>query len=289
MSAINRGRESNQEYFNVYNRIIKESDIGKSIDETKAKALINIHENYLSEVLEGTQDLTEVQYTQQFLAKYQTSKGVDFAKILADTEAESKYWELSAKLIDDNTTNFVTELERRYKNDFTGINEIMQKYLDTPEVFREKFRSIYTNSTPSCPNIVLNRELETYLDKVRSWHFERDEIIMLDKEKFGQFNDKFSQNVVIPKELKEKIWDLSGHDYKTCDELIQKFYFSARKRTGGSGGTGVKTWAGKDYPTELKILGKYGAWRLYSREATLQDIEKYGPVKYVFYDVTKTH
>ena len=289
MSAINLGRESNQEYFNVFNNILKESDLGKNIDETKAKALINIHENYLSEVFEDAQDLTEAQYTQQFLTKYQTSKGVDFAKVLADTEAESKYWELASKLIDNNATNFVTELERRYKDDFVGINEIMEKYLDIPDIFKDKFSNIYTMSNPNCPNKVLQRELTAFLDKVHSWHFDRDEIIALDKARFGQNNDKFAQNIVIPRELKEKLWKLSGKNYESFDEIIQKLYQSGQKRTGDSKGNGIKTWVGKDYDAELKILGKWGGWRLYAREATPQDIEKYGQVKYVFYDAAKTH
>ena len=289
MGAINQGRESHQEYFDVFNNILKESDLGKNIDETKAKALINIHENYLSEVFEGTEDLTEAQYTQQFLSKYQSSGGIDFAKVLADTEAESKYWELSAKLIGDNATNFVTELERRYKDDFVGMNEIMEKYLDTPDIFKEKFSNIYTMSNPNCPNKVLLRELATFLDKIQSWHFDRDEIIALDKVRFGQNNDNFSQNIAIPREIKEKLWELSGKNYESFDEIIQKLYQSGQKRTGGSKGNGIKTWAGKDYDAELKILGKWGGWRLYAREATAQDIEKYGSVKYVFYDATKTH
>ncbi|MBR1619957.1 hypothetical protein IJ674_08695 [bacterium] len=289
MGAINLGQESNQEYFNVFNNILKESDLGKNIDETKAKALINIHENYLSEVFEGAQDLTEAQYTQQFLAKYQTPDGIDFAKVLADTEAESKYWELASKLIDNNATNFVTELERRYKDDFVGINEIMEKYLDTPDIFKEKISNIYTLSNPNCPNTVLQRELTAFLDKVQCWHFDRDEIIALDKARFGQNNDKFSQNIVIPRELKEKLWELSGKNYESFDEIIQKLYQSGQKRTGDSKGNGIKTWVGKDYDAELKILGKWGGWRLYAREATPQDIEKYGQVKYVFYDAAKTH
>ena len=289
MSAINLGRESNPEYFNVFNNILKESDLGKNIDETKAKALINIHENYLSEVFEGTQDLTEAQYTQQILAKYQTSKGVDFAKVLADTEAESKYWELTSKLIDNNATNFVTELERRYKDDFVGMNEIMEKYLDTPDIFKEKFSNIYTMSNPNCPNKVLQRELTAFLDKIQSWHFDRDEIITLDKVRFGQNNDNFAQNIVIPQKIKEKLWELSGKNYESFDEIIRKLYQSGQKRTGDSKGNGIKTWVGKDYDAELKILGKWGGWRLYAREATQQDIEKYGQVKYVFYDAVKTH
>lgn len=289
MAAINQGRESNSEYFDVFNRILKESYLGKNIDETKAKALISIHENYLSEVFEGAQNLTETQFTQQFLAKYQTPKGIDFAKILADTEAESKYWELSAKLIDNNATHLITELERRYKDNFAEINEIMEKYLETPDIFKEKFSNIYTTSNPNCPNKILQRELATFWDKIQNWHFDRDEIILLDKAKFGQNNNDFTQSIVIPREIKEKLWELTGKNYESFDEIIQKLYQSGQKRTGNSKGSGIKTWTGNDYDAELKILGKWGGWRLYAREATPQDIEKYGQVKYVFYDAVKTH
>lgn len=289
-SAIQQGQESNEEYFNVYNNILKESFNGKNVDETKAQALINIHEKYLSETIEGTQNLTEQEFKQQFLARYKTPSGIDFAKVLKDTNAESEYIKLSAKLIEENSTEFLTELERRYKDDYVGMNEIMEEYNSIPKIFKEKFRNIYINSTPNCPNVVLQRERTTFLEKIQDWHFERDELINLDKEKFGQFDDNFSQYVVIPKELKAKIWELSAQNYETCDELLTKFYNNAKKRTGESRGTGLKTLTGgKNLPPELKILGKHGGWRLYSRKATPEDIEKYGNVKYVFYDVTKTH
>ncbi len=289
MGAINLGLESDTEYFTIFNNILKESVTGKNIDETKAKVLINIHEKYLTETLEGTQNLTEFEFKEQFLKKYKTQSGYDYERILKDTNAESLYTELSAKLIDEKSTEFLTELERRFKDDYNGINEIIKKYYETPEVFREKFRNIYTKSTPSCPNIVLQKELKTFLDKIESWHFDRDEIIALDKIKFGQNNDNFSQNIIIPKELKEKLWELNGRNYESFDEIIQKLYQSGQKRTGDSRGTGIKTWAGKDYDAELKILGKWGGWRLLAREATQQDIEKYGKAKYVFYDAVKTH
>ncbi len=293
-SAIAQGRETNADYFKVYNDILSEAFDGKHVDETKAHALINIHEKYLSEAVEGTQSITEAEFKAQILAKYKTSSGINYEKIVKDTNAGADYVRLSAELIDENSTEFLTELERRFKDDYAGINEIIEKYLQTPQIFREKFRNIYTKSTPSCPNIVLHRELSTFLEKIEGWHFERDELINLDKEKLGQFDDNFSQYVVLPLELKEKIWKLSAQNYETCDELLTKFYNNAKKRTGESGGTGLKTLTQtgknkKSLPPELKILGKHGGWRLYSRKATPEDIEKYGKVKYVFYDVVKTH
>ena len=291
-SAINFGRESDESYFKVFNDILKESDLGKTIDETKAQALLNIHEKYMTEALEGSQNLTEAEFKEQFLSKYKTGSKIDYEKIVKDTNAESEYTKLSSELIDEDSTEFLTELERRYKDDYVGINEIMEEYLDTPDIFREKFRSIYVNSTQTCPNKVLKRELTTFLEKIKNWHFERDELINLDKEKLGQFDDNFSQYVALPRELKEKIWKLSAQNYEICDELLTKFYNNAKRRTGESRGTGLKTLSQtgkKSLPPELKILGKHGGWRLYSRKATPEDIEKYGKVKYVFYDVVKTH
>lgn len=291
-SAIAQGRETHADYFKVYNDILNESFDGKHVNETKAHALINIHEKYLTETLEGTQNLTEIEFKEQFLAKYKTANGYDYERILKETNAEELYTELVAKLINENSTEFLTELERRFGRDYVGINGVIERYYETPQFFREKFRKIYTNSTSTCPNVVLERESTTFLEKVKEWHFGRDEIINLDKEKLGQFNDNFSQNVVIPKELKEKIWELSGENYESCDELLQKFYFNAQKRTGDKKGSGLKTLSQtgkKSLPPELKILGKWGGWRLYSRKATPEDIEKYGKVKYVFYDVAKTH
>ena len=282
MGAIAQGQESNEEYFNVFNKIIKESSVDGSIDEVKAQALINIHENYLSEIFEGAQNITESEYTQKFLANYKTSSGINYAKVVADTEAEANYWNLSSTLIANNSSPFLMELERRFKGDFVAMNEIMKKYISTPKVFQEKFSSIYLNSNPSCPNVVLQRELNTFLEQIEGWHFDKDEIIEL-----GEF--KNPQRVAIPKETKEKLWDLCAGNFENFDEIIQKLYRSGKKRTGETRGTGIKTWAGDDYDVELKILGKWGDYRLYAKEASTEDIEKYGNVKYVFKHVVKNH
>ena len=290
MTAIAQGTESDQEYFKLYNDILKESDLGKTIDETKAEALLSIHEKYLSEVFEGSKNITEETFKEEFLAKYKTKTGIDYQKIISDTQAESTYLKLSSKLMEEQRSiDLLTELERRYKDDYVSMNEIIKKYISTPNVFKEKFAAIYTNSTSSCPNVVLTRELDTFLNKIEKWHMDRDEIIMLDKEKIGQNNEKFSQNIVIPLELKERILKLSGENYEAFDDIIQKLYNNGKKRTGESRGTGIKTWSGKDYAAEIKILGNWGGWRLYARLANPEDIEKYGQVKYVFYDVVKTH
>ncbi|MBP3846793.1 hypothetical protein J6I39_03495 [bacterium] len=282
-SAIAQGRDTDEKYFSLYQRILNECDFGKNIDETKAKALISIHEKYMSEVLADGQKLSEDEFTRIFLEKYKSKSGkVDFGKILSDTNAESDYWILASKLIDKGALDFLTELERRYQADYSEMNSIIKRYLATPKEFRQKFASIYTYSAPSCPNVVLQRELDAFLERIEKWHFDKDEII-----EFGQ--GKLTQTIAIPKETKSKLWKLAAGNYDNFDELIQKLYRNGKKRTGESGGTGIKTFIGDDFDAEIKVLGKWGDFRLYGKKATPEDIEKYGNVKYVFTDAVNHH
>ncbi len=281
-SAIAQGRESDIPYFESLNEILQESAVGNKINELKAEALLNIRDAYLNDVLSGTQNLTEKEFRAQFLEKYKTPDGYDYAKIKADTMAESKYIQLSSKLMDDGNLQFMTCLNTRYREDYKGINDVMEKYMATPSTFREKFASIYTGASERCPNEVLEREVSDFYDRVSRWHFDEDERII-----FGQ--DKLAQEIVIPKETKAKLWELSAGNYDTFDEVIQKVFQSGKKRTGDQKGTGIKTWVGNDYDAEIKILGKWGGYRLLAQKATPEDIEKYGNVKYVFKDAVKEH
>lgn len=275
-SAIAQGRESDIKYFESLNDILQESAVGNKIDELKAEALLNIRDAYLNDVLAGTQNLTEKEFRAQFLEKYKTPDGYDYARIKADTNAESRYIELSTKLMEEGNLKFMTSLSARYKEDYKGMNDVIEKYMSVPETFRDKFSYIFINASEGCPNKVLENEAAEFFERVDSWHFDKDEYIIMDA-------DKFPQKVVIPKEAKAEYWKITGGNFETFDRLIKKFFTAAEKRTGDKNGMGVKTYSGGKYEAEIKILGKGGDYRLLSKKVTPEDKEKYGEdVKYVF-------
>jgi len=278
LAVIAGGRSSDVEYFKVYENIIN-SALNKEglINETKAEALLNLHDKYLSDVMAGASEISEAEYISNILSKYKLTDGsYDFARVVSDTNAEIIYSNLAGKLMKQGDSTFIAELERRYGYDYAGLNRVIDTYMKIPQKFRDKYRTIFLNSSKNCPNVVLERESEDFYSKIDSWHFGKDEYIQME-------DVSFNQKIVITKEAKEALWKETGENFETFDQLISKLYSSGKKRTGDRKGTGIKTYQGGEHEVEIKILGRGGSYRLYADKMTPQDKEKYGhDVKYVF-------
>ena len=123
-------------------------------------------------------------------------------------------------------------------------------------------------------------DLSQVHEKISSWNYEKDDVLIMDK-------DKIPQKVVITHNAKENLLDIVGGDLNKFDAYLKKFYSAAQIRTGNRAGQGVKTVQGSGYDAEIKIMGAGGNLRMYSRPVTDEDKQKYETndginLKYVF-------
>ena len=68
-------------------------------------------------------------------------------------------------------------------------------------------------------------------EKISSWNYENDEVLVMDK-------DKIPQKVVITHNAKENLLNMVGGNLNTFDAYLKKFYSAAQIRTGNRAGQG---------------------------------------------------
>ena len=181
----------------------------------------------------------------------------------------------------EEKSQFIELLNEKFiangKEDFKSALELITMYNNLPEMFKNKFYTLASSSN-RIPDEPFVRQLTTMYEKIASWKLDEAEIITMDA-------DKIPQKVVITSKAKYELLEDCNGNIERFDTILNKFCSAAQKRIGNRQGQGVKMLSDNvEYAAEIKIQGSQaiGSKRLYAREATKEDIEQYGNVKYVF-------
>lgn len=269
-------------YFDSTNNIIEKSFEDGKLNENKAMVLLSTHDKYLNHVLNNDDDLSEEDFMKKTLLPYKKGDDYDYDTAKQSMEAENKYFSLYEKLEEQGDNEFNDLIASRYtlleKPDYNNANKMITYYQQVPTIFKEKYVSEFRNNISENDNQLSARMTELH-NKITSWNFENDEEIIMDR-------DRFPQKVVITQKAKQELWNKTGENIDLFDIYINKFYSAARNRTNGKGGQGIKKVKSKPFH-EIKILGTGGGLRMYTRDITPEDEQKYNKndginLKYIF-------
>ena len=282
-SCISTPEIVDKAYFDSVNKIIQKSSDENGIDEDKAIMLINLHDKYLNKILNSDEEQSEDEFVVNELSAYKTGDDYDYKRAYSDTKSELEYFNSAERLQTKGEDEFSSIIADRFvfsdKPDYDSANTVIGYYESIPETFRPKYLSGLKGMTKVRDDIFVNEAARMH-DKITSWNFDKDEVLVMDK-------DKIPQKVVITAKAKQELYDAVGDNMVLFDKYLNKFFSAAQNRTGDKKGQGIKTVVGNDYDAELKIVGDGGRFRMYTRPVTLDDMEKYNTgdginVKYIF-------
>ena len=282
-SCISTSEIVDTAYFDSINKIIQNSTNKYGVDEEKAMVLINLHDRYLNKILTDDNVPSEEEFISSELSNYKNCNDYDYKKDYLDTKKENKYFNSAEKLQLKGEEEFNSIVADRFvfkdKPDYKNANTLVGYYENLPETFKPKFISQLKNMSRVHDEIFMNEAANMH-DKITSWNFDNDEILVMDK-------DKIPQKVVITNKAKQELYEAVGENLNQFDYYYKKFTSAAQNRTGSKGGQGIKTVVGKDFDAEIKIMGDGGRLRMYSRPVTSDDKIKYESddgvnVKYIF-------
>ena len=284
LSCVDDTNQVDSEYFDSMYNILDKSTDEYGLDEDKALAHVYIHDKYLNQLLNTMSSETEDDFAKKELASYENNLGdYDYERYLRDTKSEAKYFQSAAKLLADGESEFNDLIENKFifenNADYNDANTVIGYYESIPDVFKPSFIKQLGDSIDKPASDVVD-DLSQAHEKISSWNYENDEVLVMDK-------DKIPQKVVITHNAKENLLDMVGGNLNTFDAYLKKFYSAAQIRTGNRAGQGVKTVQGSGYDAEIKIMGAGGNLRMYSRPVTDEDKQKYETndginLKYVF-------
>ena len=268
-------------YFDSMNNIITVSTENGKINEDKAIILIELHDKYLNQILNNDEEISEEEYIEKHLNPYKDGESYDYKSAKSDIRAEDNYFSANEKLEQQGQTEFsnliMDKFIMRQKPNYKDANKIISYYEDIQSTFKDKFLSSLKSMSKIKDDIMVE-ELGNLHSQITSWNYDNDEEIIMDK-------DKFPQKVVITQKAKHELWHATGENIDLFDNYINKFYSAAQTRTGEKGGQGIKKIQSKPFH-EIKILGNGGGLRMYTREVTPEDEQKYNKdginVKYIF-------
>ena len=290
LSCVDDTNQVDSEYFDSMYNILDKSTDEYGLDEDKALAHVYIHDKYLNQLLNTMSSETEDDFAKKELASYENNLGdYDYERYLRDTKSEAKYFQSAAKLLADGESEFNDLIENKFifenNADYNGANTVIGYYESIPDVFKPSFIKQLGDSIDKPASDVVD-DLSQAHEKISSWNYENDEVLVMDK-------DKIPQKVVITHNAKENLLNMVGGNLNTFDAYLKKFYSAAQIRTGNRAGQGVKTVQGSGYDAEIKIMGAGGNLRMYSRPVTDEDKQKYETndginLKYVF-DICGDH
>jgi len=279
-----------KEYFDTINNILKKSQTANGINENKTLALLQLHDEYLNQIINSESINSEEEFAEKQLARYKLNDNdYDYAKYLKDTKSEVLYKSASSRLLENGDSDFCTMIENKFISDnnpdYDNANRIISFYINIPEIFKGKFINEF-KLTDKINTEKFIANLEELYEKISSWNFDNDEIIVMDE-------DKIPQKVVITHNAKMQLLEMTGRDLRKFDNYLKKFYAAARTRTGKTSGQGIKSIPGSGYDAEIKIMGEGGAIRMYARPLTEFDRNRYETgdeinLKYVF-DICNAH
>lgn len=289
-SVIQDGENVEKEYFDTINNILKKSQTTNGINENKALALLQLHDEYLNQIITSGTVESEDEFAENRLSSYKLNDNdYDYTKYLKDTKSEVLYKTVSSRLLENGDGDFYTMLENKFVSnnnpDYDNANRIISFYENIPEIFKGKFiNEIKSTDKIKTEKFIAN--LEELYEKISSWNFDEDEIIVMDE-------DKIPQKVVITHNAKMQLLEMTGRDLRKFDNYLKKFYAAAHTRTGKTSGQGIKSIPGSGYDAEIKIMGEGGAIRMYTRPITDFDRNRYETgdginLKYVF-DTCNAH
>lgn len=271
-------------YFGTVYRIMVDSKEDEVLNEDKALFLLSLHDKYLNQVINSDVTQSEEEYVKSSLEPYRQQDGsYDYKKASMDSGAELSYFNAATRLTEHGEDEFNTLVEDKFifgnNMDYKGANKVIGYYENIPETFKPKFISLFKASQKMPPE-KLDKELGVFHDKISSWNYDNDEVLIMDR-------DKIPQKVVITREAKQELWNATGENIELFDHFLNKFYSGAQNRTGKKAGQGIKTVPGSGYDAEIKIMGVGGSLRMLSRPVTEEDMAKYNTgdgvnVKYVF-------
>ena len=224
---------------------------GSGIDEAKAKVLISVHDAYLNHIMNSSEEITEEEFKAKILGEYKNEDGTyNYEKAINDKKEETKYFELNTKLNQKGEIYFANLVEDIFvmnnNLNFAMANKVTEFYLSMPDTFKGKFINVINKNTSSTE--ALFTELSELHEKISSWNFDKDEIIILDK-------DRFPQKVVITAKAKNDLWKMVGENMKDFDTHNQKFFTAATRRAPDENSSGIKTVVGQKFDVEVKIKG----------------------------------
>ena len=269
-------------YFDSTNNIIEKSFEDGKLNENKAIVLLSTHDKYLNYVLNHDDDISEEDFIKKTLSPYKKGNDYDYDYAKQSMEAEDKYYNLYEKLDSNGDNEFNDMIAEQYilqdKPDYKTANILISCYQSIPELFKGKFITEYQKQPKDKSDLTVDKMTKLH-QKIMSWNFDKDEEIIMDK-------DKFPQKVVITQKAKQELWDATGENIDLFDSFINKFYNAAQTRTGDKGGQGIKKVKSKPF-YEIKILGNGGGLRMYTRDITPEDEQKYSKndginLKYIF-------
>ena len=256
---------------------------GEVTDTNKLIAMFKLHDAYMN-YLFSTPDsvLSFEDYKNKVVENHTKTDGtIDYTEIINETKLEEEYLLNTNNPDSEEKSQFIELLNEKFiangKEDFKSALALITMYNNLPEMFKNKFYTLASSSN-RIPDEPFVRQLTTMYEKIASWKLDEEEIITMDA-------DKIPQKVVITSKAKYELLEDCNGNIERFDTILNKFCSAAQKRIGNRQGQGVKMLSDNvEYAAEIKIQGSQaiGSKRLYAREATKEDIEQYGNVKYVF-------
>ena len=284
-SCISDKNFVDKDYFDSLYNIIEKSTNPKTqkLDESKAFVLVMLHDEYMSQIFNTETELSEDEFVNERLKKYENPfGGIDYQGYIDDSEKFIKYEKLSTSLMkkgDDEIIYLVAnKLNASEEPDYVGATEILAYYDKMPNVLKGKFVNL-AKQNQGLEADEFKKTLGAFYNKVSSWNIDKDEVIIMDK-------DKIPQKVVITTKAKMELWGILGENIEKFDSIISKFYSAGTTRTGDEKGQGIKEIKALN-SAELKIKGDFGNLRMYARPVTSEDRQKYETddgvkVKFIF-------
>ena len=286
LDCIQDPQNINISYFETLNKIIQSSlDETGSLNEDKVIVHLTLHDKFLHKLFNSGEDISEEDFINKELATYrsETSDVINYRAIRQDMEAETKYLSKVDKLMDNCDFELPYLLENKFvsdNEDYKSANHVLDLYESIPDTFKDKFVSVLRNNDMDNSKVIIAK-LDKLQQKISSWNYDNDDILIMDKE-------TIPQKVVITHNAKKELLDMVGGNLEKFDNYYKKFYASAQHRTGDEGGQGVKILKyEKGLDAEIKIKGRGGGLRMYAKTASEDELRKYETgdginVKYIF-------
>jgi len=230
-----------------------------------------------------TDQKVSVLYNQEAYVAEVDDPQLNPAKANKATTIESQYFKRYAKMEQKGEDELNSIIEQRFifneDGNYEDANKILGYYENIPKAFKSKY-SMSLKKSAELDNKDFIKKATDLHDKITSWNYDKDEEIIMDK-------DKIPQKVVITHNAKKGLLKSVHGNMELFDNYLKKFYSAAQTRTGNKGGQGIKTIPGSGYDAEIKIKGNGGDIRMYTRPVTHEDNIKYSStdninVKYIF-------
>ena len=256
---------------------------GEVTDTNKLIAMFKLHDAYMNYLFNTpNSELSFEDYKNKVVENHTKTDGtIDYTEIINETKLEEEYLLNTNNPDSEEKSQFIELLNEKFiangKEDFKSALALITMYNNLPEMFKNKFYTLASSSN-RIPDEPFVRQLTSMYEKIASWKLDEAEIITMDA-------DKIPQKVVITSKAKYELLEDCNGNIERFDTILNKFCSAAQKRIGNRQGQGVKMLSDNvEYAAEIKIQGSQaiGSKRLYAREATKEDIEQYGNVKYVF-------